>query len=351
MEKFILWLISMDISNRRKLFLISKYGKEKEIFDKFEIIKCEYPNIFKKFKNYNKEEELKSSEEFLLKLEALNISFITITMEEYPEKLKRLDEPPYFMFYKGNIKLLNEPTVGVVGSRRHSTYGEKATNVLVKEMAKVGFTIVSGGALGIDAVAHKSALNNNGNTIAVLGSGIDVLYPNSNRFLLEEISKYGLLLSEFPLGTKPFAFNFPRRNRIISALSYKLLVPEAKKGSGSIITVDLSNEIGIEVGVVPGSIFSEYNVGTNMLLSEGATIVYDKQSLYDFLNVDYEKETEIEDDIQNKILEIISDEPVHVDDLLKKSKVDRNTFYRLLFEMQINNKIMNLPGEYYVRVL
>lgn len=351
MEKFILWLISMDISNKNKLYLIEEYGDEKNVFDDFENISKLNPRIFKKFKCYNKFDELQKSVELLKRVKKINASYITISMDEYPEKLKRLHEPPYFFFYIGDIGLLNNESVGIVGSRKNSIYGERVTKFITKEIVSYGFTIISGGAMGIDSVAHRSAIENCGKTIAVLGSGIDNLYPLTNKKLFSDIMREGLIISEFLLGVKPLPYNFPRRNRIISALSDKLLVTEATKKSGSMITVGYSLELGCDVGAVPGSIFSPGGSGCNDLLREGATIVHDKDSLCDFLGVSKKEIENKNESLELELLKIISDEPVHIDDIFINSKVDRNTFYRVLFEMQIKKEIMSLPGEYYVRVL
>ena len=195
----------------------------------------------------------------------------------YPEILKSIYDPPPFLFYKGDINLLNnEKLIAVVGTRKPTFYGEKVTSFLVKQMVENNIVIVSGLALGIDSIAHKKAIENKGKTIAVLGSGVGVVYPSSNKKLYEDILKNkGLIISEFLPYQKPIPANFPRRNRIISGISKGVVLVESKEKGGGMITVNYALEQGREVFVVPGSIFSEYSKGPNILISMGAIPIVD----------------------------------------------------------------------------
>ncbi|MDQ0148934.1 DNA-processing protein DprA [Eubacterium multiforme] len=352
MEKYILWLIMLECTNLQKIKLLNIFSDEKEIFDNFEEIVELYFKNYKNFANYDKIKEMNkilSNMEILRRKEEVN--FITIKDPMYPESLKRIEEPPYVLFYKGNLKLLNKRSVSIVGSRKNSLYGERATRIITKELVKNDICIVSGGAKGIDTIAHDEALKNHGNTIAVLGSGIDVCYPQRNRGLFNEISKEGLLISEFFPGTKPYAYNFPRRNRIISGLSESIIVTEATEKSGSLITVSCALAQGKDVLVVPQSIFSEGGLGANLLIRDGAFIYTSIEDVYLLLHIDKSKVKKKSIEIvNNNILKIIKNEPVHIDDIFVKSQVDRNTLYGLLFELQIKNEILSLPGNYYVRI-
>ncbi|MBR3280480.1 MAG: DNA-processing protein DprA [Clostridia bacterium] len=202
------------------------------------------------------------------------INKITIENSVYPNKLRNIYDPPKELYYVGDINLLNNKIVAIIGCRKASKYGLKIAKIFSEELSKNGITIISGLAIGIDGEAHKNSLKNIGRTIAVLGSGLDIIYPESHIELCKEIiNNGGLIISEFPLGTSPSKENFPKRNRIISALSDGVLVVEAKKRSGTMITVDFALEQGKDVFIVPGNIDSLNSEGTNNLIKEGAIMV------------------------------------------------------------------------------
>lgn len=199
---------------------------------------------------------------------------ITKNDELYPNKLKQIIDPPQVLYYLGDIMLLQNNCLAIVGCRNASQYGIKIAKIFANEISKAGITIVSGLARGIDTTAHKYALSSIGKTIAVLGCGIDIIYPRENEGLFKDIiNNGGLIISEFEPGTAPLKENFPKRNRIISALSEGILVVEAKKRSGTMITVDCALEQGKDVFVIPGNIDSLNSVGTNELIKEGAICV------------------------------------------------------------------------------
>ncbi len=196
---------------------------------------------------------------------------IDLNSKWYPDKLRNIDYPPKVLFCLGNLDLLNRRSIAIIGSRNYSGYGKRAANEFSKGLAKNDICIVSGLAKGIDAFAHSGCLSVDGKTIAVLGSGVDEIYPKENTQLYHEIiAKDGLIISEYPLGTKPEKQHFPARNRIISGLSDGVLVIEARKNSGTNITVDFALEQGKDVFVIPGNIYSKTSDGTNFLIKEGA---------------------------------------------------------------------------------
>ena len=197
---------------------------------------------------------------------------INMNSKYYPERLRNIDDPPKELYCLGNIELLNyKSNIAMIGSRNCSSYGERAAKDFAYNLAKEDICIVSGLAKGIDSFSHIGALNAKGKTIAVLGSGLDNIYPKENIKLVEEIIKNkGLVISEYPLGTKPLKYHFPARNRIISGLSDSVLVVEARKNSGTNITVDFALEQGKDVFVIPGNIYSKTSDGTNFLITEGA---------------------------------------------------------------------------------
>lgn len=202
----------------------------------------------------------------------------------YPVKLKNISSPPKELFCLGNLELLNCKSIAVIGSRNYSGYGERAAKEFSYNLAKEDVCIVSGMARGIDSFAHEASLNAKGKTVAVLGSGLDVIYPRENKILYENIIKNnGLIISEYPLGTKPSRQNFPARNRIISGLSDGVLVIEARKNSGTNITVDFALDQGKDVFVIPGNIYSNTSDGTNFLIKEGAIPVTSYKDIINYI--------------------------------------------------------------------
>lgn len=197
---------------------------------------------------------------------------INMNSKWYPERLRNIDSPPKELYCLGNLELLNyKNSIAIIGSRNCSVYGERVAKEFAEGLSKNDVCIVSGLARGIDAFAHIGCLNTNGKTIAVLGSGLDMIYPKENEKLFYKIFQNdGLIISEYPLGTKPLKQHFPARNRIISGLSDGVLVIEARKNSGTNITVDFALEQGKDIFVIPGNIYSKTSDGTNFLIKEGA---------------------------------------------------------------------------------
>lgn len=198
---------------------------------------------------------------------------ITIEDDRYPLNLRQLPDPPLALFASGNIALLKEPQVAIVGSRRPTPVGESVVSAISADLARLGVVITSGMALGIDGMAHQAALNCGGNTIAVMGCGLDVIYPARNSDLYRSIAENGLLVSEFPLGVQPSKYTFPMRNRIVSGLSLGVLIVEAAMRSGTLITASFASEQNKEVMVLPGSALSKQYQGSHELIKNGAALV------------------------------------------------------------------------------
>ncbi|MCR4694196.1 MAG: DNA-processing protein DprA [Pseudobutyrivibrio sp.] len=213
-------------------------------------------------------------------------SFITVEDNGFPDRLREIADPAYGLFHTGKIPSF-EKSVSIVGARRCSAYGKKMAGEISAELAKRGFTIISGMARGIDTAAHMGCLEEDGKTVAVLGSGIDVVYPPENNILYERIASTGAVLSEYPMGMNPLAENFPRRNRIVSALSSAIVVVEAREKSGSLITADLALDQGKDIYVVPGRIADTLSFGCNKLASMGAGLIYNVEKFADELLGEY----------------------------------------------------------------
>lgn len=350
MNKYEIWFITRKISNSYKLKLIEKYNNEESIYNNIDNIieenKLNSKLIYQlKERNIIEEEKL---EEYLLEN---SIMYVTYSSISYPYKLRTINCPPYVLFYKGDLSLVNEDMVAIVGARKNSVYGENVTKVITSELCDMEYGVVSGVAAGIDSIAHRGMLCKSGKTIGVLGCGIDIVYPSNNRYLYEQIVEKGLLLSEFLPKTKPLSYNFPQRNRIISGLSNGVIVIEASIKSGSLITVNYALEQNKSVMAVPGPIFNEGSRGCNLLIESGATQFLEKDDLYSFLNKTKKECKNIgKKSIKSYLISIIDKEPIHIDKIIGSVNIDRVALFELLFEMQNENEIICLPGNYYVKI-
>lgn len=245
--------------------------------------------------------------------------------ENYPRRLREIDNPPPVLFVRGNLVEADDWAVAIVGTRRATPYGKQVAEELAASLARAGVTIVSGFARGIDAVAHVSALEAGGRTLAVLGSGLDKLYPPEHAALAERVVSQGALISDYPLGTPPDSSNFPPRNRIISGLSLGTIVVEGSAESGALITTQFAVEQGREVFAVPGNIFNRNSQGPNKLIQQGAKIVLSAQDVLEELNLKMvgqhaQARAQLElfdtaDATERKLLEHLTAEPLHADEL------------------------------------
>lgn len=278
---------------------------------------------------------------------------ITVNSEYYPSQLKEIYDPPQVLYCKGDISLLKDGVerLAVVGTRNITRYGKDVTKEFASAFAKAGICIVSGMARGVDSAAHKTALEEESKTIAVLGCGVDVVYPPENRELYEEIVRKGLVISEYPPSTQPHAFRFPERNRIISGLSKGVLVTEAGAGSGSMITADAAIEQGRDLYVVPGSIFSKTSKGCNDKIKElqAAAVTCPEDIIGVRENKDKKENLAVQLTLeQARIISFLEDcESAHFSELLAKSGLSVNELTALLSEMEIYGFINKLSGNYY----
>lgn len=278
-----IWLSILDLSQIQRNKLIEIFKTPKKIYELSQKELEKITSSEKIIKQIITKEKRKQSQKILYETQKEKIEIITIENNLYPSRLKNIIDFPLVLYSKGNTKLLNEKnTIAIIGTRNNSVYGKNTTLKLSYQIARKNYCVVSGLAKGIDSYAHKGALIAKGKTIAVLGSGINYIYPKENRRLYKEIiEKEGLIISEYPLYTKPIPEYFPKRNRLISGISDKILITEASKKSGSIITANIALDQGKDIYVVPGNITSYQSEGTNNLIKEGAFLVSSLEDILD----------------------------------------------------------------------
>jgi len=286
---------------------------------------------------------------------AFKRGFKIITMDDgaYPPLLLEIPDPPPFLYVCGNLKtsLLN---IAIVGSRNATKYGLTITRHLGADLAALGVTVVSGMALGIDTAAHYGALAGHGNTIAVLGSGLDRIYPASNKKLFHQIAEQGAVISEFPLETEPESHNFPRRNRIISGICQGTIIVEATRRSGSLITARMAAEQNRDVFAVPGSIHSFKSTGTHTLIKQGAKLVENAQDIVEEFDLILNNPAAMENKDTKTPLQLTPDEslalkllgpyPIHIDNLVRKSSIAPGRLSSILLHLELKGLLQQSPG-------
>ncbi len=280
---------------------------------------------------------------------------ITLADTAYPQALLQTPDPPPLIYAKGRIELLNHDALAVVGSRSASPQGIANAESFARALSDAGLTIVSGLALGIDAAAHRGGLAGAASSIAVVGTGLDIVYPARNRALAHQLAEQGVIISEFSLGTPALAANFPRRNRLISGLARGCLVVEAALQSGSLITARLANELGKEVFAVPGSIHSPLSKGCHQLLKQGAKLVESAQDILEELNLTAlavsSPTTEVVRDPQAQaLLDGLGFDPCDIDTLCMRCDLKSNAIASLLTQLEIEGLVSALPGGLYQRI-
>jgi DNA processing protein len=299
----------------------------------------------------------KAAEKELRKADTLQVSIITQMDSSFPDLLRNIHDPPPLLYVKGNPDLISSNCVGMVGARASTTYGQRIASDLSRRLTLRGVTVVSGLALGIDTASHKGALRGSGATVGVLGCGIDVIYPRQNENLYDEIASYGAIVSEYPLGTRPDAFRFPARNRIISGLSLGVIVVEAARKSGSLITADFALEQGREVFAIPGRVDSSKSEGTHRLLQNGAKLVHTIEDIMEELPVFVlsEKQDDKESENGSEANTLSKDEqnllcfmdiyPQAIDTLIQKSGLLPQKVNELLLTMELKGVVESLAGQ------
>lgn len=336
------------------------FGDIKEVFTA-ERSKIVQANILSE-KNIDyliKSRDEKTLKKIFKEYENFGAKILTILDDEYPERLRTIDDPPAVLYVKGEILPEDNLSFSVVGSRKVTQYGKESCKFIVKDLVQNGITIVSGMANGIDTVAHETALENGGRTIAVLGTGLNIIYPKKNEKLYNQICENGAVISEFPANTKGTPYNFPRRNRIVSGLGLGVLVVEAKEKSGSLITASLAGEQGKDVFAIPGNIGSVYSRGANKLIQDGAKLV---MSAEDILNEIREfKELSMDSKIENKkldkenysadeksILEVLESGEFSIDQIIEKTGLNIKDAQTVITKLELLDLIVSTSAGKYV---
>ncbi len=373
MKEWISLNMTPQIGPRSATKLLEKFGSAENVFhaarrdlESLRLRAESVESILKREFHDKAAEELES-------IRAMGGDVLILDDGSYPYLLREIDDPPITLYVKGDwLACFDAPCVAVVGSRRCSTYGENAAEMLARDLASNGICIVSGLARGIDTAAHRGAIRGNGRTIAVLGTGIGQVYPKENAKLVDEIlSSGGAIVSQFPLETPPLKDNFPYRNRIISGLSLGVLIVEASERSGSLITARLAMEQNREVLAVPGNITSKNSFGTNYLIKSGAALVQQWQDVVSALpseisaailppkidetgakNQNRKAESMPANLSENErvIYTILSpDEPTHIDFLLEKSQLQFGDLNTALLNLEMRDLIRETAGKRYAR--
>lgn len=300
---------------------------------------------------------LKDSEEYhntiSEHLKKLDSHIVTYIDSDYPPLLKFIPDAPPVLYCKGNLANLTKYTISIVGARKADTYGIEASFRLSRKLSEYGFTVVSGMARGIDGAAHRGVLAAKGVTIAVLGSGIDVVYPKEHYALYNEISKNGAVISELPPGSEPIAYHFPMRNRIIAGISSATLVIQADVKSGSLHTVNRALNYGRDVMAVPGSIFSRLSKGTNMLIKEGAPMIESAEDVLSFMGIDFEKKEQIKKNTnisgtESKVYSLL-DGTINSYELAETSGISPSEIFQALSTLEIKGLIKSSGGGIYIK--
>jgi DNA processing protein len=329
--------------------LLSRFGLPVAVFraSRSQLAQCVSANIAERILLRDRDAGVRAA---LAWAEADGHSIVTLADDAYPKQLLEIPDPPALLYVRGNRALLSSRSLAIVGSRNATPQGAANAEQFARSFSQAGVTIISGLALGIDAAAHRGALEGTGSTIAVIGTGADIIYPKRNLALAAQIAAMGAVISEFPLGTPPLAENFPRRNRIISGLSCGCLVVEAATASGSLITARLAAEQGREVFAIPGSIHSPVSRGCHALIRQGAKLVESAADVLEELGGSLAQPVRNTSAPEGGVLLHIGFDPCNIDDVVARSGLTAETVSAMLLQLELEGKVAALPGGLYQRL-
>ena len=373
-EIYMLWLSSLlpQLGSRKLNDLLTRVGSAREIFTSSpSLLRSQTYLTDNALSAIIKNRDLNYIETILQDMESKKMAYLSRNHDRFPTLLASIPDPPIGIFYIGELPADATNKIAIIGSRRCSEYGLLTARLLAKPLAENSIVVVSGMAKGVDSMAHRGAIEGGGKTIAVLGSGADICYPAENRHLRDAIIENGCVLSEYPPGRRPTAAFFPARNRIISGLSRAIIVAEAGKKSGTLITVDQATEQGRDVLAVPGNIVSPLSAGTNLLIREGAIPVTDYTDVLFALGLSHKKDTAnldnqyahgsgVSDKARNDVINSLAPEeklvydslayePVSFDSLILSTKLASSTLHYLCTTLELKGLIKKLPGARYIK--
>jgi DNA processing protein len=339
-----IYLNALNLLFRDNFLQLSRF------LESFHSFKTAYHNLNQKQKNLVN--PLKEWE----RLEQQQINFITIHDPDYPHLLKEISYPPWGLYYWGDLSVLNNPLcLAVVGTRKISAYGKLVVEKIIKELIPYNFVVISGLALGVDTLSHKTTLNEGGKTVAILGTGLDQIFPRANESLSRQIIKNGALITEYPLGSKSFKSHFPWRNRIISGLASATLVIEAPEKSGALITANFAVEQNRDVFAIPGSIFNNNSTGTNKLIQQGAKLITKAEDILTEYHLapksQANKIIDFDNDLEKQIYELINlSNQISIDKIIEKINLNTNEVLIALTSLEMKEVIKNIGNGDYVKI-
>jgi len=340
--------------------LLSHFESPAEVLDAPARELIRVPGIDKKLASNiaHCENDEEFADEQLKRLNRIGARIVTIWDKDYPELLKRIYDPPALIYVLGKFIPIDRQAIAIVGTRQPTLYGQQVAESFSQALCRLGISIVSGLARGVDTVAHSSTLKAGGRTIAVIGSGLDIPYPPENKKLMDQIAEAGVVVSEFPMGAKPDATNFPRRNRIISGLSLGTLIVESAEDGGAMITASTALDQDREVFAIPGGINEKRSSGPNRLIQEGrAKLVQNVEDIISELNLKLEKGSTRKDEpppiqltiFEQTIYDLLGNDPMHIDDIAESSDNSTSDVLVTLLSLEFKGLIKQLPGKMFLR--
>lgn len=361
-ENVLRLLLTPDVGATRRRALLERFGDPENVFraTRAELLSVDgvgrktADSILTMARSEKPREEIERAREE-------GVEIITSLDDTYPRSLREIHDPPPVLYVKGDVDALSKPAVAVVGSRRNTFYGQSQAERISAELGRFGLVVSSGLARGIDSAAHRGALKGGGETVGVLGCGVDVVYPPENGELYEKVAAHGAVVSEFPLGTPPEGGNFPRRNRVICGLAMGVFVVEAAERSGTLITVNHAVEQGKGVFALPGPVNSITSRGTHKLIKEGAVLVEEAADIIREIAPELMREkasrpegaespTDLDDD-EKALYELLSEEPRHMEYFLAKTDFAPGKIHEVMLRLQMKNLTVMLPGSLFARKL